>query len=200
MKRGLVISTLALGGILFSFQNCSQKVGFGSNAEQSTPLQSLVATDGSSSATSTTPPSEEQGQIAQVTHETSQPEIEPKKCNHPEVTRAEQSEASAGSSEGSSASEESSGSEQNGDYVACILVDHGKSLKLGLLTEELGGVHAVSESVCITRTECLGAVAKAFEVEGAYDRGYCKHNPHVKRLTNAQVDALLAHHVASAAP
>jgi hypothetical protein len=78
------------------------------------------------------------------------------------------------------------------EYIACILVDHGKSLKLGLITEQLGGVHSVAQSICITKSECLVQVATAFQVEGAYKRGYCAHNPHVRRLTNAQVDALLA--------
>jgi hypothetical protein len=79
----------------------------------------------------------------------------------------------------------------DGDFVACILVDHGKSLKLGLLAEKLDGVNSVAESICITKAECMGEVAIAFKVEGAYDRGYCEHNPHVQRLTDAQVHALL---------
>ena len=76
------------------------------------------------------------------------------------------------------------------DYVACILVDHGKSLKLGLIGSDAGGVHSVAESVCVTRAACLGEVAKHFQVEGAYDRGYCAHNPHVRRLNNSEVKEL----------
>lgn len=75
-----------------------------------------------------------------------------------------------------------------GNYVACIIVDHGKSLKLGLQT----GVHGVSRSICITQRECLGNVTKYFNVEGAYDRGYCNHNPNVPRLTDAEVDKMLS--------
>lgn len=78
-----------------------------------------------------------------------------------------------------------------GMYVACILVEHGKSSKLGMVTTGLGGVHSVAESVCITKAECLGDVANAFHVQGSYVRGYCEHNPHVKRLTDGRVKELL---------
>ena len=72
-------------------------------------------------------------------------------------------------------------------------MDQGKSLKLGLLTTGgLAGVNAVAESVCVTRGECLGAIAQHFDVQGAYERGYCEHNPNVTRLTDAQVATLLA--------
>lgn len=81
---------------------------------------------------------------------------------------------------------------EDGDYVACILVDHGKSLKLGLLTEDLVGVNSVAESVCITRKECLGPVTKQFKVEGACDRGYCAHNPNVTRLADDEIDKILS--------
>lgn len=76
------------------------------------------------------------------------------------------------------------------DFVACILVDHGKSLKLGLIGTDAGGVHSVAESVCVTRSACLGEVAKHFQVEGAYERGYCEHNPHVRRLSDSEVKEL----------
>ncbi|MGZ3723017.1 MAG: hypothetical protein ACXVA9_08815 [Bdellovibrionales bacterium] len=82
-------------------------------------------------------------------------------------------------------------SDEDTEYVACILVDNGKSLRLGLVTAGLGGVNSTSESVCVTRAECLGDVAKAFNVEGAYERGYCEHNPNVKRLTDKEVKTLL---------
>lgn len=78
------------------------------------------------------------------------------------------------------------------DYVVCILVDHGKSLKLGLISDNGGGVHAVAQSICIPKATCLHEVPKYFAVEGAYDRGYCDHNPHVQRLTDAEVKALLS--------
>lgn len=78
------------------------------------------------------------------------------------------------------------------EYVACIITDHGNSLKLGLMTTGLGGVNSVAESVCVTRSECLGDIASSFNVRGAYERGYCEHNPNVRRLTDDEVKALLA--------
>ena len=82
-------------------------------------------------------------------------------------------------------------SSDDDDLVACILVDHGKSLKLGFVADKLEGVNAVAESVCISRHACLDIVSKAFPVEGAYERGYCEHNPNVLRLKDAEVEALI---------
>lgn len=75
--------------------------------------------------------------------------------------------------------------------VACILPGPGKSVKLGLVNGSLAGVNGVSSSVCISKAECLGDVSKAFGVSAAYDRGYCKHNPMVQSLSDAQVKKLL---------
>lgn len=77
------------------------------------------------------------------------------------------------------------------DLVACILVDHGKSLKLGLIEGELAGGNSVAQSVCISRTACLDKVSEKFEVLGAYSRGYCKNNPNVVRLSDEEIDELL---------
>lgn len=77
------------------------------------------------------------------------------------------------------------------DLVACILVDHGKSLKLGLVEGALQGVNAVSDSVCIKRASCLELVSRKFDVQGAYDRGYCAHNPNVVRLSDDELASLL---------
>ena len=87
-------------------------------------------------------------------------------------------------------SDDSSSQDDDG-LVACILVDHGKSLKLGLVSESLDGVNAVSQSVCISVKACTEIVPQLFEVEGPYERGYCKGNPNVKRLTDAEVQALV---------
>jgi hypothetical protein len=75
--------------------------------------------------------------------------------------------------------------------VACILPGPGKSVKLGLMNGSLAGVNGVSSSVCISKGECLGDVAKAFGVSAAYDRGYCNRNPNVQSLSDAQVKQLL---------
>jgi len=77
------------------------------------------------------------------------------------------------------------------DLVACILNGPGKSVKLGLVSGALAGVNGVSSSVCISKSECLGDVAKSFGVTGAYVRGYCGNNPNVQSLSDAQVKTLL---------
>lgn len=79
----------------------------------------------------------------------------------------------------------------NGLYRACILNGPGKSLKLGLVASSLKGVHPVSSSVCITENACLQIVSQKFSVKGSYARGYCKGNPHVVRLTDAEVQSLI---------
>lgn len=75
--------------------------------------------------------------------------------------------------------------------VACIVKANGKSVKLGLLTENLSADTSVKQSVCISVKACLELVPAKFEVEGAYDRGYCDKNPHVVQLTDAQIVELL---------
>lgn len=84
--------------------------------------------------------------------------------------------------------------EVSGDQglVACILKEHGKSLKLGLIEEKLGGVHSVAKSVCVTRHGCLELVSAKFSVLGAYDRGYCGHNPNVVVLSDKELSDLLS--------
>jgi len=77
------------------------------------------------------------------------------------------------------------------DYVACILDGPGDSVKLGLVSTKLDGVNAVAQSVCVTRAECLGDIAKTFHVKAAEDRGYCGNNPNVALLTDAEVKTLL---------
>jgi len=82
--------------------------------------------------------------------------------------------------------------DDNGDdLVACILVKHGKSVKLGYVQDSLEGVNSVAQSVCISRAACLEIVPSLFEVEGAYERGYCKGNPNVKRLSDQEVQDLV---------
>lgn len=87
---------------------------------------------------------------------------------------------------------------------ACILEGPGKSTKLGLkchknqkdgergsLDEGLIGRKPIVHSVCVSKEACLGRIAKVFVVKGAYKRGYCRHNPHVRRLSDEEVDFLI---------
>jgi hypothetical protein len=83
------------------------------------------------------------------------------------------------------------GFESQQGLVACILNRSGKSLKLGYVESSLSGVTSVAQSVCISPAACLNIVSQAFQVEGVYDRGYCDHNPNVKRLTDAEVQSLV---------
>lgn len=111
--------------------------------------------------------------------------------------------SSSGSSVASGLNSDTSDSDTNGevdppgagqstDLVACILVDHGKSLKLGLDDEGLlMGVNSVASSVCVTRHGCLDLVPAHFDVLGAYSRGYCAHNPNVIRLSDSDLANLL---------
>jgi hypothetical protein len=79
----------------------------------------------------------------------------------------------------------------SGEFVACILDGPGKSLKLGIMSEKLDGVNSVAESVCVTRQACLDMVPTMFKVKGVETRGYCDHNPNVRRLSDAEVKSLL---------
>jgi hypothetical protein len=79
----------------------------------------------------------------------------------------------------------------SGEFVACILDGPGKSIKLGIMSEKLDGVNSVAESVCVTRQACLDLVPTMFKVKGVETRGYCDHNPNVRRLSDAEVKTLL---------
>lgn len=93
---------------------------------------------------------------------------------------------------GSSDNPNGEGGPDTDQYLACILNGPGKSLKLGMVESSLDGVNAVARAVCVSEQACLGPIAEVFPVKGAYKRGYCNHNRNVQRLTDAQVDALLA--------
>jgi hypothetical protein len=190
MKRNMLVVSLGLGVLLTAFQNCSP-ASFGTNSASSSSkaTQTLVPlSDGDTDTTAGVPDSN--------SGTTSTP---------PATTPPNTLPPTVGNGNGNSNNNTTTTlttpppvpptagqtSDSDEDYVACILNSHGKSLKLGLLTEKLGGVYSVAESVCVTSHECLGDIANAFSVEGAYDRGYCDNNPNVKRLTDDQVKALL---------
>lgn len=80
---------------------------------------------------------------------------------------------------------------EEGDLVACVLVDHGKSSKLGMVGGALIAVNAVSESVCVSSHGCLDLVSAKFNVQGVYERGYCANNPNVTRLSDSALASLL---------
>ncbi len=189
MKSKIIVS-LSLAGLLLFFQNCGN-----------VRFADTVSSQGSAKLTGLSLEENEQdmGDVATgLVQQPSAPEDQGKKNNIPAnpapvipdttVTVADQPSDDPPSVIDDPPVEAPG---DTGDLVACILKDHGKSLKLGLIEEQLGGVHSVARSVCISRKGCLELVAAKFEVEGAYDRGYCKGNPNVVRLTDAQLTELL---------
>ncbi len=77
------------------------------------------------------------------------------------------------------------------DLVVCILEGPGKSIKLGLIEDDLSGVHAVSKAICVSRQTCLVEVAKKFNVKSAEKRGYCKRHADDRVLSDSEVQELL---------
>ena len=174
MKRILVVAGLTV--LVMGFQNCAKTTFGSSSGEDLSSKGSLAAIpldaeDGSVN-----------GQISQPSE--SMPPSVPMPPSDDKKKDPKNYEVTTDDSSSDDNSEDS-------DLVACILVDHGKSLKLGFVADKLEGVNAVSQSVCLSRHACLDIVSKAFPVEGAYERGYCEHNPHILRLKDAEVDALI---------
>lgn len=165
---GKIVAVLVLTGILGLFQNCSD-VGFQESPNSTNQkLAALELEHGEEDMENV----DEGGEPS-----AEQPVTEPVPAPEP-TPRAGRGNSPHGFQEGT-------------ELVACILVDHGKSLKLGLIESELAGGTSVARSVCISRTACLDKVSEKFEVLGAYSRGYCKNNPNVVRLTDEEIDELL---------
>lgn len=180
MKRTIAVSIM-VGGLLVFFQNCGSTVAFSNKSgsideKSSASLVPLAIEDDEQDMASAGSSSESSGTISQPAPAPAPAPGDNGKKNDYAVNESEDED------------EDDAGA---GDLVACILVDHGKSLKLGLIEQKFGGVNAVAQSVCLSRKACLEKVSKKFNVQGAYDRGYCAHNPNVVRLTDAQVDELL---------
>jgi hypothetical protein len=206
------IAILGLSFLLAGFQNCSQ-VGFSKSGDGKV-MQSLVPVDGgdgsgSGAGTGTTSNDGGSGTVGSGT---------PSGGDSPGGGTVGSGTTSGGPSGGDSpgggtvGSGTTSGGGPGGgpgssggsscandnvsadceEYVACILDGPGKSVKLGMISSDLQGVHAVAEAVCVTVHECVGPIAKYFHVQGPYERGWCGHNPHVPELTDSQVDALLS--------
>ena len=196
MKLKISVSIL-IAGALMLFQNCgnvkfSDPAGTQTNAkltamEVGPNEQDLVTADGGTASAQNgdnlvpiTPPMPPPPPITVVNPGTSENEI-----SH---SGSDGSDSHHGDSNHDHAMDSSDSST---DFVACILKDHGKSLKLAVTEDKLGGVHAVSKSACVSRHGCLDLVPAKFEVVGAYDRGYCSHNPNVIHLSDAELAALL---------
>ena len=180
MKFRHIVCVLGGGVLILGFQNCA-KTSFGSaNGGDVTALNS-VSGDGTGTGTGdVTGNLTQDGNICTQNSE-----------SNTEGTSAKSSSSSSMGHSCTNMGQNDCDGDKDTDLVACILVDSGKSLKLGLVGGALAGVDSVASSVCISKSECLGNVAKAFSVQGAYERGYCDGNPNVTRLTDAQVNTLL---------
>lgn len=163
---------------MMGFQNCAETQFTSADNGIATKSSFIpVVTDDSSTSSSPNSGSDADGVIAQG----SDIEIPPSRGND------DDSDDSDSSSDDSASYE----AEEELDLVACILDGPGKSVKLGLSDDSLGGVNAVSKSVCISVKACTEIVPQLFSVKGPEKRGYCAHNPNVVRLTDAEVQALI---------
>ena len=191
MKARIAVS-LSLAGLLLLFQNCGE-----------VRFSETVSSQGSAKLTGLSLEDDEQdmasGQVEQPgapdnpgkKNDDPPPVAGPSPAPAPAPTPAPGGDGVAGGDSADDHPIEGETPDEDSGLVACILKQHGKSLKLGLIEAELGGVNSVARSVCISRSGCLVLVAAKFEVEGAYDRGYCRGNPNVVRLTDAQLKELL---------
>ncbi len=183
MRMRVVLSMLAGGVVVLLFQNCTPNVSFSSKDglrqdEALVRIDDVNESDETSSAAPPPPPPT----IPQT--------LPPTGSLPPTDADADHDNDNDNDNDDQESSSPVDDGE-NADWVACILKDHGKSLKLGLMTSGLVGGNSRAESVCVTRGACLGMVAEAFAVEGISEGGFCEHNPHVRRLSDVEVRALL---------
>lgn len=71
---------------------------------------------------------------------------------------------------------------ENDEYASqathvCVLRSDnpGKSIRLGKAADGLSANPGAVADICMSERACLEIVSKAFEVQGAESRGYCKH-------------------------
>lgn len=163
--------------IIFGFQNCADKSFAPTDANSFAKTQALALVDGDLNEGSGTIPA-----IGSIGAEVPATTVEGPVV--PETHKNKDKDQELGTEDSATGSDED-------EYVACILEDHGKSLKLGLVEGDLQGVLGVPHSICIPKQACLEDVAEAFGVEGSYQRGYCAHNPNVRRLSQVELRPLL---------
>jgi hypothetical protein len=171
MKMRLILLMIGVAVPLFAFQNCS-KAKF-SPSDASSGLVHKADADGDNHETLVPIAADDD---EDVSDDRAPCDKHPDKNDRNEHAKSD--DADAPDADGA-------------ELVACILDGPGKSVKLGLLAEDLGGVNAVSQSVCVSRNDCLNEVSKRFKVLEAASRGYCKNNPNVRRLSSDELKALL---------
>lgn len=167
MRLSIIVS---LGVMIVSFQNCSKASFSSSGGTLAKASDVLVPVDGDPDSAPPSPPKDNHGQSGNQNNQAGNHQ-----CDH--------SDAEAGT--------DKEDANNKSDLVACILDGPGKSIKLGIMSNKLDGVNSVAKSVCVTEHACLDLVSTAFKVKGVEDRGYCKNNPNVVRLSDAEVKGLL---------
>ncbi|MBK7890757.1 MAG: hypothetical protein IPJ84_07895 [Bdellovibrionales bacterium] len=76
-------------------------------------------------------------------------------------------------------------------YV-CILQGPGKSVKVGIVSDLLGGGSSAAASVCMSKRACLELMSQKFAVKAAEKRGYCPaKNPNAVNMSDAEIKAKL---------
>ena len=76
-------------------------------------------------------------------------------------------------------------------YV-CILQGPGKSVKVGIVSDLLGGGSSAAASVCMSKRACLELMSQKFPVKAAEKRGYCPaKNPNAVNMSDAEIKAKL---------
>lgn len=76
-------------------------------------------------------------------------------------------------------------------YV-CILQGPGKSVKVGIVSDVLGGGNSAAASVCMSKRACLELMSKKFPVKSAEKRGYCPaKSPNAVNMSDAEIKAKL---------
>lgn len=162
---------VGMGLMIVSFQNCSQ-TSFGSGDEALNKSSMLVPVN-----------------------DTSDPDVGTDVTGNDDIPNQEQPDHESAPPTDNEQPKHQCSKEytkhNSGELVACILDGPGKSLKLGMISENLDGVTSVAQSVCISRKACLDLVPAVFKVKGVETRGYCDHNPNVLRLTDSEVKTLL---------
>jgi len=177
---------VGMGVMIVSFQNCS-KASFGSGDGSFAKTNVLVPVDGASDPDGGPVVA---GSDNHNSNSNSNSNGNEQQMEHHENSNHESAEHTDSESSDHQCTKEYT-EKDSGDYVACILDGPGKSVKLGIMSEKLGGVNSVAQSVCVTKKACLDLVPAVFKVKGVEERGYCKGNPNVRRLTDAQVKTLL---------
>jgi hypothetical protein len=82
--------------------------------------------------------------------------------------------------------------EKNRLQSICILEGPGRSVRLGLINDELAAVGQTPRVVCTTERACSEIVSKKFDVKSSERRGFCNgQNPHVVRLNENEISNLI---------